>query len=53
MLWFFEQRLGRPMPDDLDAAVRALGLVDRSEFYRLLAREYLYLRDEAGADEGA
>jgi len=40
--WFFEECRGRPAPDDLDSAVRELGLDDREQFYRLLARERLY-----------
>lgn len=40
--WFFEEQLGRPLPDDLDAALRELGLEDREALYRLIARERLY-----------
>ena len=32
--WYFEQRLGRPLPDDIDAAARELGFVDRADFDR-------------------
>ncbi len=55
--WYFEQRLGRTMPEDLDDFARGLGLSNRDEFYRVLAREYLFSRrgevslgDEASAD---
>ncbi len=40
--WYFERRLGRALPDDLEAAARELGFVDRAEFHRALLREYLY-----------
>ena len=50
-LWYFEKRLGQAMPDDLDAFSRALGLAGRAEFYRLIAREYLFLNDEKQADD--
>lgn len=39
--WYFK-RLGRPIPDDIDACVRDLGLDGREAFYRLIAREYVY-----------
>jgi len=41
--WFFRSRLSRREPDDLDAFVEELGLSSRTDFYRILAREYLYL----------
>lgn len=41
--WFFGTRLGRREPDDLESFVEELGLPSRAEFYRILAREYLYL----------
>jgi hypothetical protein len=40
--WYFEQRLGRPLPDDIDAAARELGFVDRAELDGALRREWLY-----------
>ncbi len=42
-LWFFEQRLGRPMPDDIEAFARELGFVNLAEFDSALRREWLYL----------
>ena len=41
LAWYFEQRLARPLPDDIDAAAREFGFEDRGEFYRALLREYL------------
>jgi hypothetical protein len=40
--WYFEQRIGRPLPDDLDAAGRALGFAGRADFDHALRREWLY-----------
>ena len=41
--WYFEQRLGRPLPDDIDAAARDLGFKGRADFDRALRREWAYL----------
>ena len=46
--WYFEQRLGQPVPDDIDAAARDLGFADRSDFDRALRREWLYLQASRG-----
>jgi hypothetical protein len=40
--WFFERRLGQPLPDDIDAAAREFGFGDRADFDRALRREWLY-----------
>jgi hypothetical protein len=40
--WHFERRLDRPIPDDLEAHARRLGLERLADFYRALAREWLY-----------
>ncbi len=50
-LWYFEERLGQAVPDDLDAFARRLALADREEFYRLLAREYLFFSGAGRAEE--
>ena len=42
LAWYFERQLGRPLPDDIEAAAREVGFADRGEFYRALLREYLY-----------
>ncbi len=44
LAWYFEQRLGEPMPDDIDAAARTRGFADREHYYRALLREWLYCR---------
>ena len=56
-VWYFEERLGRAMPDDLDAVACGLAMENREDFYRLIAREFLFLRlnddpldEEPGAD---
>jgi len=49
--WYFEKRLGRTLPDDVSAYARRLGLVRLADFYRLLAREWLYSEEgKVGAD---
>ncbi|WP_421997530.1 TfuA-like protein [Roseovarius confluentis] len=49
LVWFFETRLGRPVPDDPDAFARSLGLDGRDELIALIAREFLYNLDEDDA----
>ena len=46
--WYFEQRLGQPLPDDIDAAARELGFVDRADLDRALRREWLYSHQREG-----
>jgi hypothetical protein len=49
--WHFEAQRGQAMPDDLAAYARRLGLSKISDFYRVLAREWLYSRQgKVGAD---
>jgi len=43
-LWFFEQHLRRPMPDDVDAFARSLGFSTLVKFDSALRREWLYLQ---------
>jgi len=53
VVWHFEQRLDRAIPEDLDAYARSVGLGTRQELYRVLEREYLYSRlqdDDLNAD---
>lgn len=40
--WHFEAQRGQAIPDDLAAYARRLGLAKLSDFYRVLAREWLY-----------
>ncbi len=40
--WYFEQRLGRAMPNDLDAYIEQLGFADQDAFNRALLHEYVY-----------
>ncbi len=42
LVWYFERRLGRAIPGDIDAYAREIGLQDRQELYRILDREYVY-----------
>ncbi len=47
MAWYFEGRLGRPVPHDLDRYSRELGLKGRAALERIVAREYCYQKGEA------
>jgi len=40
--WHFGERLGRPVPRDVEAHARALGLAGTDDFVRLLRRELAY-----------
>jgi len=42
LIWFFESRLGRPVPDDLDAYAVLIGLSTRDELFDLVVREFVY-----------
>jgi hypothetical protein len=50
-VWYFEQRLGQPLPDDIEAAARELGFVDRADFDRALRREWLYCQHSSTRGE--
>jgi hypothetical protein len=45
--WYFEQRLGQSIPQDVDEYSRYLGFASSSDFYRALAGEYLYLANKS------
>jgi len=40
--WYFEQRLGRTMPNDLNAYIEQLGFAHQDAFNRALLHEYVY-----------
>jgi hypothetical protein len=40
--WYFEDRLGRPVPADLERYWRLAGFTDESSFERAILREYWY-----------
>ena len=44
--WYFEELLGRPVPDDPNNFARSLGFASPDAFRRALLREYLYRRFE-------
>jgi hypothetical protein len=49
--WYFERRLGRPVPADVAYYARSEGFGDRAAFIRALLREYCYLEgNSAGAE---
>jgi hypothetical protein len=41
-LWYFEQRLGIPHPDDLAAWAKRQGFAHEDDFHRVILREHLY-----------
>lgn len=43
-VWFFEERLGQPIPEDVAAFAVALGFSSLAEFERALQHEWLYAR---------
>ncbi|MGO9420941.1 TfuA-like protein [Roseiarcus sp.] len=47
-LWYFERRLGRPPPDDVEDFARRLGFADAADFDAALLRERLYLDEQRG-----
>lgn len=51
LVWYFERRLGEAIPDDIEGFARGLGFGGKSEFYRVLLREYLYLSLNAESEE--
>jgi hypothetical protein len=44
MVWYFEDRLGREIPADIEAHARGAGYADAATFRRAVWREYLYRR---------
>lgn len=42
LAWFFETRLQRAIPDDIEATIRKLGFSHRNNFYRFILRERVY-----------
>ena len=46
-LWYFEKRLGMPMPDDIDGFLSRIGFKEASTFDAALYREWLYLNNRS------
>ncbi len=44
--WYFESRLGRPMPDDVEAFAKSAGFTNRNVFIQALLREYTFVSSE-------
>ena len=44
MIWYFEDRLGREIPADLEAYARSAGFADAASFRRAVWREHVYSR---------
>jgi hypothetical protein len=51
-LWYFEQRLGGSIPNDLQQYAANMGFADTDALYRALWREYRYLTAGAGGEPG-
>ncbi|MDA9981622.1 TfuA domain-containing protein [Gammaproteobacteria bacterium] len=53
--WFFEQRLNRNIPDDLDEFLKHLAMPYPDRFYEMLVREWIYLdsQDQSKPPESA
>jgi hypothetical protein len=54
--WYFEKRLGQPVPGDLADYAASIGLASVEKFYELLASEYAFatahtLPDDSGASD--
>ena len=45
-LWYFEHRLRRPLPDDVEDFARRLGFADVADFDAALLRERLYFNEQ-------
>jgi hypothetical protein len=43
-LWFFQRRLGQPVPDDIAGFIRGLGFATLADFDSALRREILYVQ---------
>jgi hypothetical protein len=43
--WYFEQRRGEPMFEDIDRYARGIGFKDQQSFDQALRREYLYVHN--------
>lgn len=52
MHWYFEELLGRPVPDDANGYARNLGFASPGAFRRALLKEYLYRRFEHQSENG-
>jgi hypothetical protein len=47
-MWYFSQRLGQTLPEDIDGYARMLGFAGAAEFDRAVRREWLYCRHLGG-----
>lgn len=52
LAWYFEGRLARPIPDDIDVAARELGFQSGVHLSRALLREWLYCQATNRSPEG-
>ncbi len=47
--WYFEERLGRPVPDDLPAYARSLDLAGEGALLRAVLKEWQYVRSQTAS----
>ena len=47
--WYFGERLGIPVPEDLGDYAVSLGFADVGDFHALLAREYAFAHAETAS----
>jgi hypothetical protein len=49
-LWYFEKRLGLPVPDDIARHAEDVGFPDIESFYRAVWREWIHVTRGDGPD---
>ncbi|MGB5707655.1 MAG: TfuA-like protein [Arenicellales bacterium] len=42
LAWYYRQRIGKPIPDDITESLAQIDLEHSDDFYRLIAEDYLY-----------
>jgi hypothetical protein len=47
LAWYFEQRLGRTIPEDLEGYAREIGMPDAAALQSAIAREHAYVSEES------
>lgn len=51
VLWYFEQLLEIPVPEDLDAFIKENDIVSREEFEQMMVRQYIWCRHKPEKSE--
>ena len=42
LAWYFESKMDKPIPENLDDYLSGIGIHRREDFYRMAKREYLF-----------